>query len=131
MGQAARQSLPFRARASARYLLTHIPIFNNMATHMKTTIDINDELFRSARQLADETGTTFRALVEEGLRQVLSSAHPAARGPFVLPSWAPETGVGVGLAPPYDKLGLHQAILDSYREFDYEDRPTGMVHDRD
>ena len=38
---------------------------------------------------------------------------------------------GVGLAPPYDKLGLHQAILDSYREFDYEDRPTGMVHDRD
>lgn len=102
-----------------------------MATHMKTTIDINDELFRSARQLADETGTTFRALVEEGLRQVLSSAHPAARGPFVLPSWAPENGEDVGLAPPYDKLGLHQAILDSYREFDYEDRPTGMVHDRD
>ena len=98
---------------------------------MKTTIDINDELFRSARQLADETGTTFRALVEEGLRQVVASGPPAVRAPFVLPSWAPESGEIVGLAPPYDKLGLHQAILDSYREFDYEDRATGMVHDRD
>ena len=98
---------------------------------MKTTIDINDELFRSARQLADATGTTFRALVEEGLRQVVAAPPPPTRGRFVLPSWAPESGEGVGLAPPYDKLGLHQAILDSYREFEYEDRPIGMVHDRD
>ncbi len=102
-----------------------------MGAHMKTTIDINDELFRSARQRANETGTTFRALVEEGLRQVLAAAPPVARGRFVLPSWAPEGGQEAGLLPPYDQLGLHQAVLDSYREFDYEDRPTGMVHDRD
>ena len=98
---------------------------------MKTTIDINDELFRQVRQRADETGTTFRALVEEGLRQVLAAAPSAARGPFVLPSWAPDNGEVVGLTPPYDKAGLHQAILDSYREFEFEERPTGMVHDRD
>ncbi len=102
-----------------------------MATHMKTTIDINDELFRSARQRANETGTTFRALVEEGLRQVLASGPPAVRAPFVLPSWAPENGEIAGLAPPYDRLGLHQAVLDSYREFDFSDMPIGAVHDRD
>ncbi len=98
---------------------------------MKTTIDINDELFRQVRRRADETGTTFRALVEEGLRQVLASARPAARTPFVLPSWAPENGEVAGLAPPYDRLGLHQAVLDSYREFDFSDIPLGVVHDRD
>jgi hypothetical protein len=38
---------------------------------MKTTIDIADPLFERARKLADREGTTLRALVEEGLRQVL------------------------------------------------------------
>lgn len=102
-----------------------------MGTHMKTTIDINDELFRQVRQHADETGTTFRALVEEGLRQVLAAQPAAPRARFVLPSWAPEGGEVAGLAPPYDRLGLHQAVLDSYREFDYGDLPVGTLHDRD
>ena len=102
-----------------------------MGTHMKTTIDINDELFRSARQRANETGTTFRALVEEGLRQVLSPTRDqSAAPPFRLQVFNPPGG-DMGLAPPYDKLGLHQAILDSYREFEYDELPTGMVHDSD
>ena len=130
VGQPARQSLPFRARGSVRYLLTHIPILNNMATHMKTTIDINDELFRSARQLADDTGTTFRALVEEGLRHMVERRREEApRPPFSLQVFNPPGDMG--LAPPYDKLGLHQAILDSYPDVDYSERTLGAVHDRD
>ena len=61
-----------------------------MGTHMKTTIDINDELFRCVRQLADDTGTTFRALVEEGLRQVVERRREEApRPPFRLQVFNP------------------------------------------
>jgi hypothetical protein len=38
---------------------------------MKTTIDIGDALFDQIRQLAQRNRTTFKALVEEGLRRVL------------------------------------------------------------
>lgn len=39
---------------------------------MKTTIDIADSLMREARRFAAREGTTLRALVEEGLRRLLS-----------------------------------------------------------
>ena len=38
---------------------------------MKTTIDIADPLLDRARAVADERGTTLKALVEQGLRQVV------------------------------------------------------------
>ena len=38
---------------------------------MKTTIEISDPLLEAARQLAGREKTTVRALVEEGLRQVI------------------------------------------------------------
>ena len=38
---------------------------------MKTTIEIPDDLARSARAHAATEGTTVRALVERGLREVL------------------------------------------------------------
>ena len=52
-------------------------------THMKTTVDISDPLFESARRLAKRRGTTMRALIEEGLRAVLQTHHATPRG-FVL-----------------------------------------------
>lgn len=45
-----------------------------MGTHMKTTIDLSDALFAAAKNCAYERQTTLRALVEEGLRRVLSDA---------------------------------------------------------
>jgi len=38
---------------------------------MKTTLEISDPLLREARKLAARQQTTLRALVEEGLRNVL------------------------------------------------------------
>ncbi len=49
------------------------PIFYDMVTHMKTTIDLSDALFTEARRVADENHTTLRALIEAGLRTVLAS----------------------------------------------------------
>lgn len=43
----------------------------DMGTHMKTTIDMADGLLADARRVAEEEGTTLRALFEEGLRLAL------------------------------------------------------------
>lgn len=43
---------------------------------MKTTLDIQDELLSRAKRHARKTGRPLRAVVEEGLRQILSTARP-------------------------------------------------------
>ena len=43
-----------------------------MVSHMKTTIHIPDSLFKEARKVARSENSTLKALVEEGLRKVLS-----------------------------------------------------------
>jgi hypothetical protein len=55
-----------------------------MGTHMKTTLDISDPLFNSAKALAQQSNTTLRALVEEGLRRVLSDSPAQAKPAFKL-----------------------------------------------
>jgi len=42
-----------------------------MGAHMKTTIEIADDLLSRAKQLCRREGKTLRAVVEDGLRQVL------------------------------------------------------------
>ena len=51
---------------------------------MKTTIDLTDALFITAKQHAQQRQTTLRALVEEGLRRVLSEAQAGAPVAFKL-----------------------------------------------
>ena len=53
-----------------------------MAT-MKTTIDIHDELLARAKQHAKNTGSPLRAVVEDGLRQVLATSESPS--PYRLP----------------------------------------------
>jgi predicted transcriptional regulator len=55
-----------------------------MATHMKTTIELSDALFHSAKELASKSQTTMRALVEEGLRRVLNDAQAKTQPAFKL-----------------------------------------------
>jgi hypothetical protein len=43
-----------------------------MATHMKTTMDINDALLEAAREIVERDGVTMRSLVEEGLRYMVA-----------------------------------------------------------
>lgn len=49
---------------------------------MKTTIDLSDALALQAKALAAQRGTTFRAIVEQGLRHALQDAQQT--GPFRL-----------------------------------------------
>ena len=43
-----------------------------MVSHMKTTVQIPDSLLEEARKVATRERTTLKALIEEGLRRVVS-----------------------------------------------------------
>jgi hypothetical protein len=47
-------------------------------TAMKTTIEISDPLLHEASELAEREGVPLRALVERGLRRVVTEAKPGA-----------------------------------------------------
>ena len=51
---------------------------------MKTTIEVSDALFASAKSFAQQRQTTMRALVEDGLRRVLSDSHAKIKPAFKL-----------------------------------------------
>ena len=84
----------------------------NMASHMKTTIQIPDSLFQEARRLAQRENTTLKALVEQGLRRTL--AERKARGGFKLRR---ATFKGRGLQPR-----LRGASWEQIRDLTYEGR---------
>lgn len=83
-----------------------------MASHMKTTIQISDSLFQEARKLAHRERTTLKALVEQGLRRIISERKQ--RGGFVLRK---VTFKGEGLHPH-----LAGSSWDHIRELSYEGR---------
>jgi len=83
-----------------------------MGNRMKTTIDLADPLLEEARWLARREGTTLRALVEEGLRQVLAQKRRGA--PFRLRD---ASFAGDGLSPE-----LAGASWERLRELAYEGR---------
>ena len=66
---------------------------------MKTTIELSDALFCSARQLAQQRQTTLRALVEEGLRRILADSLDKSKPAFKLKN-ASVRGKSVLVADP-------------------------------
>ena len=58
------------------------PIHADMGAHMKTTVEIAEDLLRAAKSVATKERTTLRALLEEGLRWALEKRK--RRHPFRL-----------------------------------------------
>jgi CRISPR/Cas system-associated protein Csm6 len=79
---------------------------------MKTTIQIPDSLFEEARKLAHTEHTTMKALVEEGLRRIISERQ--RRGKFRLRK---ASFKGEGIQPH-----IAGASWDQIREQIYEGR---------
>lgn len=83
-----------------------------MVTHMKTTVELPDELLREAQNIARAEGTTLKSVLEEGLRAVIER-HRSARQ-FVLPD---ASVGGRGLQPEFA-----DADWSRIREASYGDR---------
>ena len=86
--------------------------FYDMASHMKTTINMPDSLLEAAKALAARDNTTLKALFEEGLRKVIEERKQV--GQFKLKK---ATFKGKGLQPE-----LAGASWDRIRELSYEER---------
>ena len=83
-----------------------------MMTHMKTTVELPDELLREVQRLARAEGTTMRSLMEEGLREVI--ARHLAAGRFSLRD---ASVPGEGVSAPFA-----DATWAQLREAAYGDR---------
>ena len=81
-----------------------------MGTHMKTTVDLSDELFAAAKAHAAKHGITLRAVIEQSLARTLreSRVSPA----FKLKDASVR---GKGLTPEARALPWH-AILNAANE---------------
>lgn len=80
---------------------------------MKTTIEIADPLLDDARKLAAREGTTLRALVESGLRHVITE-RKRSKEPY---TFRFTTFRGEGLQPEFE-----DASWDKIRDAIYEGR---------
>lgn len=83
-----------------------------MVNRMKTTVEIPDSLFEEARSLARQEQTTLKAIIQEGLRRIISDRKQSKR--FHLRK---VTFKGQGLHPD-----LKEASWDQIREMSYEGR---------
>ena len=83
-----------------------------MVSHMKTTIQISESVLEEARKLASSERTTLKALVEEGLRRIISERN--RRTKFRLRK-AKFNGHGL-------QSHLKGASWDQIRELGYEGR---------
>jgi len=81
-------------------------------SHMKTTIQIPDALLSEAKKVAAEEKTTVKALVEEGLRKVVTDRRQGK--PFKLRK---VTFKGKGLQP-----GIKEGDWETIRSMIYEGR---------
>ena len=65
----------------------------------RTTVRLPEDLIRQAKRKAAAEGRTLTALIEDGLRRVLSERGPARRRRRALP---PVSAAGGGLMPGID-----------------------------
>jgi predicted transcriptional regulator len=83
-----------------------------MVSHMKTTVELPDELILEAQEIARAEGTTMKSVLEEGLRAVIARRRHAQG--FTLRDASVD---GRGLRPDIAEAGWAKI-----RELSYGDR---------
>lgn len=79
---------------------------------MKTTIEIDDELFRRAKVRAAEQGSSLRSVFEDALRRALDE-HQNRANPYAMPDRRVH---GRGLRPEFRDRTVTELIHDVYGE---------------
>ena len=80
-------------------------------THMKTTIEVQDDLLERSKRLARQEGTTLRAVIEEGLQLALRARAQQERQPFAVRPFE-----GDGLTPEFQSAGWERIRQEIYRD---------------
>ena len=78
---------------------------------MKTTIELPDELIGQVRRVAQQEGTTLRALVEEGLQRSLEACRQAVRRRLDFPTYG-----GSGVTHEFQGASWSRIREEIYRE---------------
>ena len=95
----------------ANAVLTDYPKCD-MASHMKTTVQIPDALLSKAQAIAAREKTTLKALVSEGLQKVLAERQKKKK--FVLEDGSVD---GSGLTPEFEGASwekIREAIYEGH-----------------
>lgn len=87
-----------------------ISVSVRMLICMRTTLNLDDDLLRRAKQRAATEGRTLTSVIEDGLRALLSEARARKPGKVVLPTFG-----GDGPAPGVD-LSDPRALRDALYE---------------
>jgi len=83
---------------------------------MKTTLNLNDDLFAAAKHLAAERGRTFTSVVEEALRLLLNRPPP--------PPYKLEFPVTHGTRPPSIDIDSNAAIDEYFDRLEWGSSPS-------
>ena len=85
-------------------------IFGDTLSHMRTTIDINDELLRAVKEYAAGERKTLKATIEQALREFLTGPARAATDVPPLPTFR-----GHGVQPGADLTdgAALEALMDA------------------
>ena len=87
---------------------------------MRTTLNLNDDLARRAKEAAAREQTTLTRLIEEGLRLRL---RPPDAEPGSAPPRLPVFEGGTGMAPGIDPLS-NRSLLDAADETERGAQPS-------
>ena len=95
---------------------------------MKTTIEMSDPLFKSAKNLAQRRQTTLRALIEEGLPRVISDSQVQSKATFKLKK-ASVLGEAVLMPKPasWQQLEEHHVANRALGGVQFHDAPIAAI----
>jgi len=96
-----------------------------MGTHMKTTIEISDALLVEAKRLAARERTTLRALIEQGLRDVVGRKRKDEAFELRDARWG-----GKGLTPEFEARGGWSRLRDAAYPGFFDEAPKSKRDNR-